>query len=149
MKLNSVVMAVLPALLLAVVFVAAGQASTELPCRHDCFVPINLSDQAGQRPVAPDWFRVVGDEQVDFNVQGIRGGGTRTIVSLEQAALVDAPGNPIYPLNLQSGSNRYPVRPFDDGACIAPDDWRYEVINVGTPQRPRIINSPRIIIDPS
>ncbi len=139
---------------LSVLVILAGCAATAVtpadhnPCRQACSVSIDLAAQVGQRPGAPDWFRVVGGEEVDFEVDEVRGLDVRTILSFEEAAFRDENGNPVYTLELESGSNPYQVRPYRDGVCRAPRGCRYVVINVGTPQRPGVIDSPRIIIDP-
>lgn len=150
MRPQPTVIAILPALLLLTACVATPPAPTDTqpPCRQDCSVPIGLSDQINQRPVAPDRYRVVSEQEVDFNVREVRGQDARTILSFEEAAFVDARGNPVYTLELRPGSNPYRVRSYRDGVCRPPQGCRYVVINAGTPQRPGLINSPRIIIEP-
>ena len=149
MKLKSITIAILPVVTLLTGCAATAVAPMhEHPCRQDCSVSIDLSTQVGQRPAAPDWFRVASEEEVDFNVREVRGIDARTILSFEEAAFVDENRNPIYTLELKPGSNPYQVRSYRDGVCRAPRGCRYVVINVGTPQRPGVIDSPRIIIEP-
>jgi hypothetical protein len=150
MRSQSTVIAILPALLLLTACTAAQLTPTDAvpPCRQDCAVSIGLSTQINQRPVVPERYRVVSEQEVDFNVREARGQDARTILSFEEAAFVNERGNPVYTLELKPGSNRFRVRPYRDGVCRPPQGCRYVVINVGTPQRPGVINSPRIIIEP-
>lgn len=127
---------------------AQNQEASPDTCRANCAAPIDLPVATQRRPTAPPSTRIAGGEVLDFKLAGRGRSAARTVLAFEQAAFIDERGNPIYSLNLGTGSNRFESRPFEDGVCHAPRGCRYVVINVGTPTRPPIINSPIVIIDP-
>ena len=143
--LKLLIVASYPVVLLA----ANAQPDREVPtCRADCTTTIELPSDRAQRPAAPDVTRIAGGEILDFVVPSQERGRGRTVLAFVEAPFRDRQGNPIYVLELNAGSNRYESRPHEDGVCHAPAGCRYVVINIGTPTRPPVINSPIIIIDP-
>ncbi len=117
-------------------------------CRADCTAAIELPSERGQRPAAPAVTRIAGGTMLDFVVPSKPRGSGRTVLAFDEAAFRDRQGDSVYVLELRSGNNRFESRPYEDGVCHAPDGCRYVVINVGTPTRPPVINTPIIIIDP-
>lgn len=132
-----------------VLFTACATAPPQAQvCRANCELPIELPSDPSQRPAAPAVTRIVGGEVLDFAIPAQARAGGRTVLAFDEAAFRDGQGNPIYVLELRAGSNRFESRPHDHGVCHAPRGCRYVVINVGTPTRPAVINSPIIIIEP-
>ncbi len=121
-------------------------------CRAECRVDINLPDE-------PANLHVEGGSKVNFRIQhteqalaqsraarrdSAQRDSGRTVLSFEEPALLDNEEIPLYTLDLRSGNNLYEVN--DEGVCRPPDGCRYVIIDVGRPDRPSIISSPRIIV---
>ncbi|WP_181918431.1 MULTISPECIES: hypothetical protein [unclassified Wenzhouxiangella] len=149
------------------IFILAGCAVTAPPgepevCRAECRVDINLPDE-------PANLHVEGGSEVNFRIQNaeqalarsdsarrvsaqrdsaqrvsVQRDSARIVLSFEQPALLDNQGTPLYTLDLRSGNNLYEVN--DEGVCRPPDGCRYVIIDVGRPDRPSIISTPKIIV---
>lgn len=107
-------------------------------CRADCRVDINL-------PNEPADLHIEGGTEVNFRIQHGKPDSARTVLSFEQPALLDNQGSPLYTVDLRSGNNLYKVS--DRGVCSQRrNGCRYVIIDVGRPDEPSIISSPRIIV---
>jgi hypothetical protein len=132
-----------------ILLIASPTSAEEIEtCRANCVAAIELPSDRARQPTVPAVTRIAGGEVLDFVVPAQARAQGRTVLAFDEAAFRDRQGNPVYVLELQAGSNRFESRPYDDGVCHAPQGCRYVVINVGMPNRPAVINSPVIIIDP-
>lgn len=112
--------------------------------RTDIDLPANIEEVPNVPPVT----RVSGGQSLDFHLAAPSQAAGRTVIAFGEAAFVDHQGRRIYSMQLNPGSNRFTARPFADGVCHGPQGCRFVVVNIGNPQRPAIIGSPIVIIDP-
>jgi len=125
-------------------------ATPSAPCPDPCNVDIDLPVDFGQKPQVPPVTVVKPGSEVNFKI--LEGNpqtdDERTVLSFDQAALVDANGNKLFTLELTGGDNKFTA---GQGVCKEHTDpekngCRYVVINVGRPGRPSVISSPRFVI---
>ena len=131
--------------------VLSDQIVSNHACTQNCRLNIVLPADATQPPGA-DPLIVFADPSGDLTAvldNRSRGNGA-TVLRFEDrdsTPFMNRGGAPMVTVPIQPGNNPLLVRPYSDGVCHAGNGCKYDVINTGQPDRPKL--DPVIIIDPT
>lgn len=122
-------------------------SSTPEPCRKDCSLTITLPDDPEQPPQeSNEKLHLAAGGRLDVLLEGGSTGNRTTHLKFYRpeeheehkeagTPFMNQNGQPVYQVNLNPGSNRLQLRPWDDGVCHQPNGCKYDIVNSGNQKR--------------